>query len=247
MNLGKLAAAATNMMPTDDDLQRLIADGKQYVEEFLSGGKQFSLPPHLVIDGVEISGVENGEPVLKHARSICDLNLADWNSDIGKKVTMKNLAAALYREHVIPLAAMLCSEVWMAATSPTADGTAPNAAQRGWLRPEDAPNRRECILLAVLTCDKRTLRASREVVRDEADRIIWDGDWTDSSNDRIGILEQLFCAYYAFTKHLEDPDAYSQSTSFDSMEEMTEAMREISAIQAECSGGPFQRGGLSGL
>lgn len=154
----------------------------------------------------------------------------DFNSNLGKKKSMKMVAASIYDSKRVPLAIGLSCEAWSVEHKKGCPDPYKQHLTLG-----DHPDRQEIAMLSVLgfpvdgpsaknfgICDRRVMQ------RDTDDTVSWDGPWMSDNPEQAemfngmkvecGILDKFYLAWIGFALKHENYRDYLDGAKVEQLE-----------------------------
>lgn len=148
-------------------------------------------------------------------REECRLHMIDtgFNDPLEKKLSMKTVAAAVFKAKLFPIAAGVSSEAWVEMCT---DKDSYEDNRKKYLRVADNPNKKEVAIVAIQATHRQegpplSYHNMRYLKRDNENYVQWDGDWQkgeEGGSVESGLLDHFFYGYAKFAYKQEDPDSY---------------------------------------
>lgn len=165
---------------TLDELLGLVRTHAQWVKQCLAS-PHTSWMPALAVLGREMLGCQGG--VIMHALAV------PFNSDDEKRGCMRQIGRRLYADQVIPAAAVMSSEAWV-ATDPI--------GKRDPRPPAERPDRREAVVIqGCATGGKPAVSMCMFITRDPSDVIV-PGEWEEPNTEgtTTKLLNYIWLGYF---------------------------------------------------
>lgn len=173
--MSELEDPQEQLLITGDEFTRLLGVVRESALRELAS-KPEHVTPMLFVQSVMLGA----EPEL----TLCSL-CVPFNEGFEKRSALSGIGRKFYEEGKLPLAVFLCSEAWFAPSRPG-------------VQPRDCPDRREVILVFGLSLGRRfSAIISIPVRRDEANRMVPDGDAIESLDGKPTLLDAFYAGFFS--------------------------------------------------
>ncbi len=174
------------------------------------------------VNNVVESGVKGIDPILAvllydpvKGTDQVNIHMMDtgFNTPLEKKLSMKTVAAVVYKTKLFPVAVGMTSEAWVLMAKGEEEW---KEHREKYLMVSDNPARQEAAIIAVQGFHRQKgqpplgTHTMRLIKRGKNNEVGWDGDWDkeDGGTVESALMDHFFRAFLDFATRKEYPEAY---------------------------------------